>query len=65
MSSLFLILTPVKYSASGILGVIRETLLISFSLIILIALLSINLVPSFATITGSNIIFLTLICFKD
>ena len=41
------------------LGVIRETFFINFDLMILIDLLSIRFAPPLATITGSNIIFLT------
>ena len=65
MSSTEEILVFVKISASGIFGVIKLTFFISFDFKILIERLSINLVPPLATITGSKIIFFTLILFKD
>ena len=65
ISSLVEILTFVKISASGILGVIKFTLLINFFLSKSIALLSINFVPPFAIITGSKIIFLVFKFFRE
>ena len=55
----------VKISASGIFGVINVTLLNNFNLKDLIAFLSINLAPPFATITGSSTIFLIFILSSD
>ena len=54
-----------KISASGIFGVIKNTLLINFDLSDLIAFSFINLVPPFATITGSSTIFFTRILLID
>ena len=54
----------VKTSASGIFGVIKDTFFINLFFKILIALLSINLAPLLAIITGSKIIFEILILFN-
>ena len=64
MSSTVLIFISVNTSASGIFGVIKSTFLINSFFKILIAFSSISLAPPFAIITGSRIIFLTLIFSK-
>ena len=48
-------------SASGMFGVINETLFNNFFFNISVEFLSINLAPPFATITGSKTILLTFI----
>ena len=65
MSCVESILIFVNISASGILGVINKVFFINFFFMKIIAVLLINFVPPFATITGSRTNFFNFNFFKD